>query len=92
MIWSSPTRGTWIEMWSSWRWTCRASSSSPTRGTWIEIAVQGLGTALDPYVVPHAGDVDRNPPDYFGAIFIDVVPHAGDVDRNTTQRCRCLYW
>ena len=56
---SSPTRGTWIEIWTTTPVTPSRKGSSPTRGTWIEMSRARPCTRSWP-VVPHTGDVDRN--------------------------------
>ena len=54
--WSSPSRGTWIEIVGGAA-SGALLGSSPSRGTWIEIGA-GVASPATPNVVPLTGDVD----------------------------------
>ena len=54
---SSPSRGTWIEIFPKLCGWISLISSSPSRGTWIEMPPAPFAAAA-PAVVPLTGDVD----------------------------------
>ena len=82
MRWSSPARGTWIEISAAWNRKNKSTMSSPARGTWIEI-IRCLALDHFRWVVPRKGDVDRNTLRWRKSSRKSrVVPRKGDVDRN----------